>query len=59
MAKILVVDDEKAILVMIQKILTREGHEVIIVDQSREVLNQNLSGFDFNIQTCCSICMGR
>jgi len=49
MAKILVVDDEKAILVMIQKILTREGHEVIIVDQSREVLNQNLSGFDLII----------
>lgn len=49
MAKILVVDDEKAILVMIQKILTREGHEVVIVDQSREVIYQDLSSFDLII----------
>lgn len=46
MAKILAVDDEEAILVMIKKILEREGHEVTVMNHSGEVASLNLSVFD-------------
>lgn len=35
MANILAVDDETAILTMIQKILSRDGHQVTVVSDSQ------------------------
>lgn len=49
MAKILVVDDEQGILVMIKKILTMDGHEVVTCDKSTEVAGMDLTVFDLII----------
>lgn len=49
MAKILVVDDEQAILVMIKKILTMDGHDVVTCEQSMKVPKMDLSVFDLII----------
>lgn len=49
MASILVVDDEKAILIMIKRILESDGHSVTICDSSVEVQNLRLDGFDMII----------
>lgn len=49
MAKLLVVDDEEAILIMVKKILSKEGHEVITMNNAREVVECDLSVFDLII----------
>lgn len=49
MAKILVVDDEQAILVMIRKILAMNGHDVVTCEQSMKVPEMDLSVFDLII----------
>lgn len=46
MGNILAVDDEEAILVMIQKILTRDGHMVTTISEPADVKQLNLCGFD-------------
>ena len=49
MAKILVVDDEQAILVMIRKILAMNGHDMVTCEQSMKVPEMDLSVFDLII----------
>lgn len=46
MAKNLVVDDDKAMLLLIQKILTGDGHEVTAFQDPREVKKQKLCAYD-------------
>ncbi len=46
MANILAVDDEAAILVMIQKILSTDGHNVTTISEPTAVRKLELSGFD-------------
>lgn len=46
MAKILAVDDEEAILIMIQKILHKDGHNVTIISNPKEVKQLQLQSFD-------------
>lgn len=46
MANILAVDDEKAILVMIQKILGKDGHSVKIVSDPAKIDSIKLESFD-------------
>ena len=46
MAKILAVDDDKAILTMIRRILEKDGHRVTVYADSGAVEQMELSGFD-------------
>lgn len=46
MANILAVDDELAILTMIQKILSKDGHNVTTIYEAANVQNLNLCSFD-------------
>lgn len=46
MANILAVDDELAILTMIQKILSKDGHNVTTIYEPANVQNLNLCSFD-------------
>ena len=46
MANILAVDDETAILTMIQKILSRDGHQVTVVSDSQMLEAVQLEQFD-------------
>lgn len=46
MANILAVDDEQAILIMIQKILNKDGHRVTIVSDPKAVKQLKLESFD-------------
>lgn len=46
MANILAVDDEQAILIMIQKILSKDGHHVTIVSEPAAVSQLRLESFD-------------
>lgn len=46
MAKILAVDDDKAMLLLIKKILTGDGHEVTVISDPREVKAQKLCAYD-------------
>lgn len=46
MANILAVDDDSAILTMIQKILSKDGHQVTVVSESEKILKMNLEMFD-------------
>ncbi len=46
MANILAVDDEQAILILIQRILTKDGHQVTVVSEPKEVRKLKLEYFD-------------
>lgn len=46
MARILAVDDERAILDALARVLARGGHEVTSIEDSREVLTMDLARFD-------------
>lgn len=46
MAKILAVDDDKAMLLLIKKILAGDGHEVAVISDPREVKAQKLCTYD-------------
>lgn len=46
MANILAVDDEEAILVMIQKILSKDGHSVKTISNPADIDNIKLENFD-------------
>ncbi len=49
MANILAVDDEKAILMMIKKILTGDGHDVTVISNPRQIRKLKLCTFDLVI----------
>lgn len=49
MAKILAVDDDNAMLLLIKKILTGDGHEVTVICDPREVKEQKLCAYDLII----------
>lgn len=46
MARILAVDDEREILEALARVLSREGHEVVRVEDPRDVLAMDLALFD-------------
>ena len=48
-AKILIIEDEKDIIELVQYNLEREGYTVMAVDQGEEALNtaKNCTGFDY------------
>ena len=49
MANILVVDDEKAILMMIKKILTGDGHDVTVISNPQQIRKLKLCIYDLII----------
>lgn len=54
MAKILVIDDEPAILSLLSAILKKDGHEVLAVESADEALKSDLSRFDLIV---CDVMM--
>lgn len=46
MANILAVDDEQGILILIQKILNKDGHQVTIVSDASKIMELKLESFD-------------
>lgn len=46
MARILVVDDDKAMLLLVKKILAGDGHEVTVINDPWEVKAQKLCAYD-------------
>lgn len=46
MARILAIDDEQAILAALERVLRRDGHEIVCVTEPAEALSMDLARFD-------------